>query len=318
VTLDVLTVGEAMLRLSVSPGRRLETAGELDLHVAGAEANTAVALAQLGRGVAWVSRLPETALGRRVGSELRGVGVDTTGIRWAADGRMGVYFVELARPPRPISVIYDRAGSCAAEMSTADFPWSALETARLAHVSGITPALSPSCRELTLELAKRAKSGPGLFSVDVNYRAKLWSPEAARDTLVALGTGADLVVVTREDARDVFGIEGPPAEVAEETRSTLQAARVVVTLGDRGAVWDTEQGSGGVDAIPTEIVDRLGAGDAFVAGVIDGLLDDDLLRGLQTGTVLASMALGTFGDHVITNREEVERLGSGLGRSIDR
>jgi sugar/nucleoside kinase (ribokinase family) len=136
--------------------------------------------------------------------------------------------------------------------------------------------------------------------------------------MTELAAGADLVVLTREDARDVLGIDGEPAAVASGARERFDARNVVVTLGDQGSLWDSEAGSGRVEALPTTIVDRLGAGDAFMAGVIDGLLDNDLDRGLRTGTVLASLALGSHGDHVLTSRAEVDRLLGPSGRAVDR
>jgi len=318
MTFDVVTLGEAMLRLSVRPGDQLEEADRLDLHIAGAEANTAIALAQLGRDVTWLSRLPDSALGRRVGRELRAAGVDNSYVRWVPEARIGVYFVELASPPRPVSVVYDRAGSAAAELSPDDLPTGLVDLAKVVHLTGITPALSDGCRRLALELAESARSAACRLTIDINYRAKLWSPEAANECLTTLAAGADLVVLTQEDARDVFGISGEPSAVAAEARKRLEVETVVLTLGDKGSMWDSESGSGRVDALPTVIIDRLGAGDAFMAGVIDGILDDDLERGLKTGTVLASLALGSRGDHVITTRAEVDRLIDGGGRAIDR
>ncbi len=318
MTFDVVTLGEAMLRLSVPAGDHLESTGALDVHVAGAEANTALALAQIGRSVAWVSALPDSPLGRRVARDLRAGGVDVSHVRWVPDARMGVYFVELSSPPRPVSVVYDRAGTAAANMDTRDFPFELLSSAKVVHLSGITPALSDSCRRLALDVAEHARSGTSLLTVDINYRAKLWPPGAANECLTELATGADLVVVTLEDARDVFGIIGSPTDVASGVRAALGADTVVLTLGDLGSVWESGDGSGGLDAIPTHVVDRLGAGDAFAAGLIDGFLDDDLEHGLRTGTALASLALGTRGDHVVTNRGEVERLIDGGGRSVDR
>ncbi len=318
MTLDVLTLGEAMLRLSVPAGDRIEAATRLDLDVAGAEANTAIALAHLGRTVTWVSRLPESPLGRRVARELRAAGVDTSHVTWVPEARIGTYYVELAAPPRPVSVVYDRAGSAAADMTADDLPTDLIGSARVVHLTGITPALSAACRRLAMEMAELARAASCRLTIDVNYRAKLWAPEEARKALSEVALGADLVVITREDARDVFGLDGPPDAVAAETRKRLEAGTVVVTLGADGSLWDSDAGSGRVEAIPTTIVDRLGAGDAFTAGVIDGLLDDDLERGLRTGTILASLALGSRGDHVITTRAEVDRLLSGGGRGVDR
>ena len=318
MSFDVVTVGEAMLRLGVAAGAKLEKAERLDVHVAGAEANTAVALAQLGRSVTWLSRLPDSPLGRRVARELQANGVDISLVRWVPETRMGVYYVELATPPRQVKVVYDRAGSAASDMVAEDFPTDVIAAARIVHLSGITPALSEGCRRLSFEIAEQARAGSGRLTVDVNYRSKLWSPEAANECLTQLATGADLVALTQEDARDVFGLDGDPADVVTEARKRLEAGIVVLTLGDRGSVWDSGDASGQVDPQPTEIVDRLGAGDAFMAGVIDGLLDNDLEIGLRRGTALASLALGSHGDHVLTTRDEVDRLLEGGGRAVDR
>ncbi len=314
----MVTFGESMLRLSVPSGTRLEVTSHLDLDVAGAEANTAIALAQLGRRVTWVSRLPDGPLGRRVLRDLRASGVDVSHVSMVAGGRMGVYYVELSAPPRPVSVVYDRAGSAASAMTADDFPFDLLETASLVHLTGITPALSPECRDLTLQVADRVRSSSIRLSIDVNYRSKLWPPEQARDSVTEIASGADLVVLTREDARDVFDITGEPEEVAERARKMLETERLVLTLGEGGSLWATEGGLGAMAAFPTSIVDRLGAGDAFVAGVIDGLLDDDLEGGIRTGTALASLALSVQGDHVAATRDEIERMIEGGSRSVDR
>jgi 2-dehydro-3-deoxygluconokinase len=318
MTYDVLTLGEAMLRLSVPAGTRLETTDRLDLHVAGAEANTAIALAQLGRNVAWVSSLPEGPLGRRVSRELLAHGVDVSHVRWSAEGRIGVYYVELASPPRQVSVVYDRASSVAASMTSKDFPFELVESARVVHLTGITPALSANCRRLALDVAEAARSGDCLLTVDVNYRAKLWSPGEARECLIELSAGADVVVVTREDAKDVFGLAGEPAEMARRALDTLNARSLVLTMGEQGSFWLSADDSGKAEAHPTVVVDRLGAGDAFMAGIIDGLLDGNLERGVTAGTALASLALGAHGDHVVTTRGEVDRMIDGKGRSVDR
>lgn len=315
---DVVTLGEAMLRLSVPAGRRLENTEQLDLHIAGAEANTAIALAQLGRSVTWVSSLPQGSLGHRVTRELRAHGVDVSHVRWTTEKRMGIYYVELAAPPRPVSVIYDRAGSAAAAMRSEDFPFDLVDSARVVHLTGITPALSPECARLALDVAQRARSSDCVLTVDVNYRAKLWAAEQARSYMIELASGADVVVITGEDARDVFRLGGEPAEMAERARQALQAESLVLTLGDQGSAWVSSEGAGKAEAYPTVVIDRLGAGDAFMAGIIDGILDSDLERGVATGTALASLALGTHGDHVIATRDDVERMVSDTHRSVDR
>jgi 2-dehydro-3-deoxygluconokinase len=318
VTAEVVTIGEAMLRLSVRSGDRLDSSPAFEVHVGGAEANVAVALAALGRRVAWVSVLPDNSLGNRVAMTLRSFGVDIESVRWMEGARLGTYFVEMSELPRPIRVLYDRASSAASQMTSADLPWPRIDQATVVHVSGITPALSESCRTAVEELADRLRRSKVTLAVDVNHRAQLWNGPAARQCLELVAAGAGLVVCTAEDARDVFEIEGPADYVASALVDRLGAERLVVTDGPRGAWWQERTNSGHTPAIPATIVDRLGAGDAFTAGVIDGLLDGDLEAGVWRGVALGALALGTRGDQLRTSRTEVEALLQGAGRRIDR
>jgi 2-dehydro-3-deoxygluconokinase len=318
MTVEVVTIGEVMLRLSVRSGDRLDSAPKFDVHMGGAEANVAAALAALGRSVAWVSVLPDNSLGRRVAAALRSLDVDIESVRWAEGARLGTFFVELSEPPRPIRVLYDRSGSAASNMTAADLPWQRIDQSRLVHVSGITPALSASCQTAVKELADRLRQSKVAFAVDVNYRAQLWSALEARRCLEEVAAGADIVVCTAEDARDVFDLDGQPGHAASALADRLGAERLVVTDGPEGAWWSEGTSSGHVPAIPATVVDRLGAGDAFTAGVIDGVLDGDLEAGVRRGVVLGALALGTRGDQVRTSRAEVENLLRGEDRHIDR
>ena len=145
----VTTIGETMLRISVGAGFAIETARAADLHAAGAESNVAAALASLGRRVAWASRLPDNPPGRLIAGELRRAGVDLTQVQWCLTGRVGTFFVELTPPPAAVQVTYDRADSCASQLSPDSIDWDRLLDTRLLHLTGITPALSASCAALT-------------------------------------------------------------------------------------------------------------------------------------------------------------------------
>jgi 2-dehydro-3-deoxygluconokinase len=305
---DVTTVGEAMLRMSVSAGQRLEVATQLDLCPAGAEANLTVALSRLGRRCAWVSGLPESALGRLVANHLRMAGVDLEGVIWSETGRMGTYFIEFAVPPRPIQVIYDRANSVASQLQADQINWDYLLNSRLLHLTGITPAVSASCLNLIREAVARAKAAGVAVSFDINYRQKLWTEAAAREVLTPLIQGVELLFCGQGDAHRVFGCSGAPEQVVQALVELSGAKCVVVTLGDQGAIaWDGSQFHQST-AVPVEVVDRIGAGDALAAGVIHGWLDHDLPQGLRYGAVLAALILSQHGDMLVTTQDELLSL----------
>ncbi len=316
---DIVGVGEAMLRIWVPAGERLEDAATYRVSVAGAEANVAMAAARMGARTAWLSALPDSPLGRRAAREIASHGVDVSRVRWTGEARMGTYYVELSVPPRPITVVYDRAGSAASLMGPADIDWDVVESARLVHISGITPALSPSCRDLSFEVVRRAAAAGALVALDVNFRRMLWSAGECRDVVAELGRGAGLVIATAEDARDVFGIDGPPEHVVDGLRDLTGAPRVVVTLGSAGAHWRGPEGRGAAAGYEDAgAVDRIGAGDAFAAGVLLGLLEDDLEGGVRRGLAMAALKLGIHGDQLTVTPAEVERLIAGHEREVSR
>jgi 2-dehydro-3-deoxygluconokinase len=315
---EVTTIGEAMLRLSVPAGHRLELATGLDLHPAGAEANLTVALSRLGRRCAWISGLPASALGRLVANHLRMAGVDLGGVIWSETGRIGTYFIEFAMPPRPIQVIYDRVGSVASQLRADQIDWPYLLNTRLLHLTGITPAVSPSCLELTREAKERAKAAGVAVSFDINYRQKLWTESLAKEILTPLIQEVDLLLCGQGDAQRVFGCSGTPEQIVQALAEQSKAKCVVVTLGDRGVIaWDGTQFHQ-EDAIPVEVVDRIGAGDALAAGVIHGWLDQALPQGLRYGVILAALVLSQYGDMLVTTQEELMGLLEDRGGGVKR
>lgn len=318
VSIDVFTVGEAMLRLSAPVGEALETVPRFDVHVAGSEANVASTLSQLGRTVTWASRVPDSALGRRVLSSLRAAGVDCSSVSLSDTGRLGTYFVDIRPDPLPTKVVYDRAGSAVCEMTVDDIDWDRASDARVVHLSGITPALSGSLAEIADELAGQARESGSLLTCDVNYRSKLWTTEEAERRLSVILESADLIVCGRDDASQVFGLAGDPGEVAQRLSQRFSCQSVVVTVGSDGAYWRRGSELGHVPAREVQIIDRVGAGDAFMAGLIDGLLDDDLPSGVARGAALAALALTTTGDQIRVNRAEMSSLMTIESPDVDR
>lgn len=312
---DVTTIGETMLRISTKPGTPLRAAGSASLHPAGAESNVAAALAGLGRRVAYATRLPDSPPGQLIGDVLRASGVDLSMVRWCESGRVGTFFVELESPPTPVRVTYNRAGSRATEMSPTDIDWSRMLDTRLVHLTGITPALSPSCLETVTTAIDRARDAEIPISFDVNYRAKLWSPAQARDTLIPLLQGVELLFIGESDAREVFGITGTPESILDQLVTRFGAEHIILSVGGGGVVaWQDGQITR-QPAQPTHIIDRLGAGDALAAGIIHGWLEGDFALALRAGVALAAKALRTEGDIV---RCSIAELGTLLDSSSDR
>jgi len=305
---DVTTFGEMLMRLSVPSGQRLENAHQFNVHPAGAEANVVTLLARLGRKTYWTGALPQNPLGRLAANALRAAGVDTGGVIWSQSGRMGTYFVEFGEPPRGIQVTYDRAYSCASQIQRDAINWNSLFDTRLLHLTGITPALSPSCQDIIAEAIRRAKERQIPVSLDVNYRQKLWTEAEARDTLLPLIQHVEILFCSEADAKRLFDCNGSMQEVAQGLLDLSKARCVVVSSGNQGALlWDGNKWQH-EPARSTDIVDRLGAGDALAAGVIHGWLDGDLAAGLLYGVTLAALALSQFGDMVITNKSELLSL----------
>lgn len=315
---DLTTFGEVMLRLSVPAGQRLELASRLDVFPAGAEGNTAGALARLGRSCGIVTALPAHAPGRFIANQLRMAGVDLGGVVWSPAGRVGTFFVEFSEPPRATEVIYDRSGSAITELAPAQVNWQYLLDTRLLYLTGITPPLAPGCLEIVRLALARARAASIPIAFDINYRQKLWPAADAAETLRALIQGVDLLFCSARDAERLFCISGPPDAAARGLADLSRAHNIVLTLGERGAVaWDGERLLH-EPAPPTHILDRIGAGDALAAGVIHGWLDGTLARGLRFGVIMAGLALTQYGDMVVTNAEELEALAQQPASSLIR
>ncbi|HHT25728.1 MAG TPA: sugar kinase [Firmicutes bacterium] len=315
---DVVAFGEAMLRFTPPGAQRLEQAAEYRVYVGGSEANVAVGMARLGLQTAWIGKLPKNPLGRRVAAEIAAQGVDVSRVVWTDTGRVGTYYVEVAGAPRGSQVVYDRQNSAACSFAPEDLDWSILKSARHLHISGITPALSASCAATTRRILEKAKEIPELtVSFDVNYRSKLWTPEEARATLTPL-LNADVVFCTLDDAETVFGQYGNPEEVARRLRELWGAQIVVLTLGSEGAVLVSPSYTGYGKPHKVDPVDRVGAGDAYVAGFLYGYLQLTLETALRYGSAMAAWKYSEPGDFCYASRSDIEAIISEENRDIRR
>ena len=312
---EVVTFGEAMLRLSPPGHQRLEHARTLEVWPAGAELNVAVGLARLGTSTAWVSRLPENPLGRLVAAHARSAGVDVDRVLWSDAERLGLYFVEVGAPPRPSAAHYDRAGSAFATLDPDAFDWPALLAgARAFHTSGITAALSEACARATLDALAAARAAGCHTSYDLNFRSRLAPPERWRERAEAVAGSVDLVLTSTEDAERVFGARGEPGEIAEELRHRLGVERVVLSwrVAENGRQRRLSVATGidleTVASPPFHTVDPVGGGDAFCAGFLHGFLHDGLRRGLELGGAAAALKQSIPGDAPLLDADEVAGL----------
>jgi 2-dehydro-3-deoxygluconokinase len=198
--------------------------------------------------------------------------------------------------PRPISVVYDRAASAMALAAPDLFDWNAASDTDYLHISGITLGLSRSARETALRAMKEARGKGATVTFDVNYRQRLWGVEAAAAAVREVAPLVDVLVSTAEDARDLFGAGGAPEAMIKHLRSELGAGTVVITMGAAGAMASRGDVTFARGGHAVETVDRVGAGDAFVAGLIWGLLDGSLELGLERGLAMSALKMTLHGD----------------------
>lgn len=305
---DVATYGEPLLRFSSSAGTPFSRSETLDVAVGGAELNVGIALASLGRSTRVIGAVPDSFLGDAVVRAVAASGASVAHLVRVAGSRLGVYYVEKAEPPRRHRVVYDRMGSAFAEADVAD---DALAGVGLLVVSGITAALGEEQRTRLEALVASARAAGIRVAVDVNHRALLWDADTAARALRAIVGVADIVVCAARDAAALFGATGTALERAVALLASVAAAAqlVVVTDGDRGAAAATSDEECSVDAVPTRVVDRFGAGDAFTAGLLWAVTGGrSMPEALAAGVALASMACTVDGDTATFRADELESV----------
>jgi 2-dehydro-3-deoxygluconokinase len=274
----------------------IEHSHTLLLDIGGAEANLAIRMQRLGHTARFISRVGDDPFGRRILNTLDEHGVDTAFVTVDPTNSTGLYFREWL-PDGARKVYYYRTGSAACALTPADLPPAAFAGARIVHLTGITPALSPGCAATVARAIELAHLAGAQVSFDPNYRPRLWSESEARQALLPLISRIDILLMGHEDARAIFGTGEPGASM--ELAALLGPKTVVLKQAERGACAL----SGGrfiqVPAHPVEkIVDPVGAGDAFDAGFLAGLLRQyDLEAALNFGARLGAAAVGTLGDY---------------------
>lgn len=333
----IVTFGEIMLRLATPGYLRFIQATAFEATYGGGEANVAVSLANYGFSAEFVTRLPANDIGKAALATLRKYNVGTDHIVLGGD-RLGIYFLETGAVSRGSKVVYDRAGSAIAEIQPDMIDWDqVLDGTAWFHWTGITPAISQGAADVCLQAVKAANEKGITVSCDLNYRKNLWKyGKKAADVMPELVAGCDIILGNEEDAEKVFGIHPEGVDVtkghveAAAYKSVCQqlmnkfprAKKAIITL--RGSISASHNSWSGVlydgntlYEAPTyqitHIVDRVGGGDSFMAGLIYGLLtySDDDQRALNFAVAASCLKHTIVGDFNMVTVEEVEKLMSG-------
>lgn len=321
-TVDLLTFGESMVSLrSAGP---LSAGGALTMHVAGAESNVAVGVARLGHSVSWAGVVGADPHGEFILRQLRAEGV---GLQHREDParRTGVMFLE-QRTADVTRAFYYRSGSAGSTLCPEDVDRALQAGPRILHLTGITAALSPESRKAVEYAAEQAAGDGVVVSLDVNYRSKLWSREEARKVLTPLVRHAGIVIASDDE----LGLVATAPAGADDTDTSelvmvaellgLGVREVVVKRGAAGASVYTPDGRWDAPAVPVTSIDTVGAGDAFTAGYLSGLLDGaDVPGRLQRGALTGAFAVSTAGDwEGLPARTELALLGTTPGGTTQR
>lgn len=334
----VVTLGEIMLRLSTPGFERFVQAESFDAIYGGGEANVAVSLANFGYDAHFVTKLPAHEIGQAAVNALRRYGVNTDYIVRGGQ-RVGIYYSETGASSRPSKVIYDRSNSAIAEACVSEFNFDEIfKDARWFHTSGITPAISKNGAEITKVAMKAAKKAGAKVSIDLNYRAKLWTPDQAQKVMKDLMQYVDVCIGNEEDASLSLGFTPKGVDVTsgkldanaykeifkqmkeefgfEYVVSTLRQSHSASDNGWSAIIYDGNEFYQS-KKYDLRIVDRVGGGDSFAAGLIAGLLDGkNQGEALEFATAASALKHTIKGDFNQVSRDEVEKLvhGDGSGR----
>jgi 2-dehydro-3-deoxygluconokinase len=336
--MKIITFGEIMLRLAPEGYTRFLQAERFQATYGGGEANVAVSLSNFGCDTEFVSKIPENEIGQAAINSLRRFGVGTKYIARGGE-RLGIYFLEKGASQRASKVIYDRAGSAIAQAKAADFRWQKIFAgADWFHFTGITPALSDKMADITLKAAKMAKEKGLTVSCDLNYRKKLWTKDKAKEVMTKIMPYVDVLIANEEDCFDVFGIKAEGSDitggllskegyksVADTLIKKFGFKYAAITL--RGSIsandnkWAAMLYDGKDYYFSKEysihIVDRVGGGDSFGAGLIYSMLSGfDNQKIIEFAVGASCLKHSIEGDFNMVSTDEVHKLigGDGSGR----
>ena len=320
----IITFGELMLRLSPDNNERFTQAHSYEAVYGGGEANTAVSLANFNVDTRYVTKLPKHTIGQSAVNSLRQYGVDVSRIVRGGD-QIGIYFLEKKTSQRPTNVIYNRNGSAFALATKEDFDWDSIfDGATWFHFSGITPAISDNMAEITIEACKEAKKRGITVSCDLNYRSKLWSSEKANKVMSEVCRYVDICIANEDDAVGIFGMDASKSDKEKNAYIAEELTKMFPNFKMAASVWRTETSITTFklqSMIYTEgkayysqeffmnILDYIGAGDAYCAGIIYSLINDfDPQKAVEFSNAASCLKHTVSGDYNLVSVDEVMKL----------
>lgn len=314
---EVFTFGETMVLFQPEQMLPLEYIHQFPKKIGGAESNVAIGLTRLGHSVTWFSKLGNDPFGRYVLKSIRGEGVDVSSCLLTDAAPTGLLFKEQLSP-EDMNVYYYRKGSAASLMQPEELDAGAIAAARILHISGITPALSDSAFATVMEAIEIAKRNGTMIVFDPNLRLKLWSAEQAKKTFNDIAASAD-VILPGLDEGQLMTAETDVEAVAEALAGDSDKI-IVIKLGNQGAYLHSKEQKAYIEGFPVDrIVDPVGAGDGFAAGVISGLLrEEPLEQAVRRANAIGAMVVGVSGDiEGLPTFEAVERFMKPAGANRD-
>ena len=320
---DLLSMGEIMLRLSPPDNERITRGSTFSKQAGGAELNSATGAAMLGLRCGIISKLPANDLGMYIKNNVRLSGVSDDYLVYDADSdaRLGVYYYENGAYPRKPRIVYDRKNASMNKISVEDYDERLYSAARCFHTSGITLALSPQVRETAVEMIKRFKAQGTMISFDVNFRGNLWTGAEAKACIESILPYVDIFFCSEDTARLTFLKEGDAKSImksfTEEYPISIVASTQRIVHSPKRHTFGSMIYSASEDRFyeeapytDIEVVDRIGSGDAYISGVLYGLLanDGDYQRALEYGNAVSALKNTIPGDLLCTDLKEIEGI----------
>jgi len=315
--IDVFTLGETMVVFQSDQLQSLEYVQQFPKRIGGAETNVAIGLSRLGHKVGWFSKLGEDSFGQYVYKSVRGEGVDTSSCIFSDEAETGVLFKEQLSP-EDMNVYYYRKGSAASLMKPEELNEKYIAQAKILHITGITPALSESCYRTVLKVINIAKENNMTIIFDPNLRLKLWTSEKAKKVLNEIASLADVILPGLDEGQFMTG-----KMTLEDVAESLMGGKdkvIIIKIGSKGAYLHTRKEKVIIEGFPIpQIIDPVGAGDGFAAGIIDGILNKEPLKQtVKRANAIGAMVMKVKGDFEgLPNSRAIEQFINQVDRVRD-